>query len=305
MITAATKPGADFFLDGLSKIRAKEALTQRQISSGFRIETAADSPTEISDLVNVNSQLSANKALSQNLGRLNTELQSADQGISTVITALESAKTLGLQGATGTSTQDSRQAGAIQVQNLIAQVIGVANTSVEGRYIFGGDTDTVTPYQQSSTSPFGYSYQGGATSSRQVNDGSGHSLYAASTAQQLFDHQDSTGSPDSSSVLTGLQNLVTALQSNTGIDTAVAALETASSYLNGQLAQVGTAEQGVTAAQEQAATAKVDLQTTLSGIRDTDISQAAIDLNTERAAESAAIAAEGGGSQKTLFDYLG
>ncbi len=305
MITGATKPGSDYFLDGLNSIRNKEALTERQISSGYRIQTAADSPTEITDLVRLNGQLAANQTQTQNFGRLSTELQSADQGISTVISAVESAKTLGLQGGTATSTADSRQAIAAQVQGLISQVVGVANTSVEGRYIFAGDSDTVTPYQSDSSSAFGYSYQGAASSTRQVLDGTGHSLYAAATAQQLFDHRDTSGQPDASSVLTGLQNLVTALQSNTGIDTAVSSLETASTYLNGQLSQVGTSEQELTAAQNLAATQKTDLQTALSGIRDTDISQAAIDLNTEKVAESAAVAAEGGGSQKTLFDYLG
>lgn len=305
MISGASTPGTNWFLSGLENVKAREAVTQRQISSGYRIESAADSPSQISDLVGLTSHLSTNEVSQQNFTRLKSELDAVDQSLSSTISIVDSARSLGLQAANSFATPAVRQSIAAQVQGLLQQVVSISNTSVEGRYIFSGDTTNVIPFKTDATTPVGFSYQGSATATRQVVDLNGGTIYSGSVGSQIFDHRDSLGVPAVDNLLTGLQNLADAITNNTGIPDAVTALQTASAYLNQQQTGIGASLQRLTAAQSQAATQSTRLQTTISGIRDTDITQAAIDLNTEKVAESASLAAQGGVSRKSLFDYIG
>lgn len=306
MITGASTPGTDWFLNGLNNTRSAEAVTERQISSGFRIASAADSPGEITDLVGLDASLAQNKVAQQNYSRVKAEFDTADQVLSNGISIVESARALGLQGANTSADTSTRQGLASQVQGLINQVVSLGNTSVSGRYIFSGDTSNVVPFQADATAAPGYSYQGAASSTRQVLDTNGSPLPGTPTAQQIFDHRDATGQPASDNVLYALQNLVTALQSNpSGIPDAVTALQGASTYLNQQQSGIGVASQGLAAATQQASTLNTNIQTSISSIRDTDVTQAAINLSTEKVAESAALAAEGGLSHKSLFDFIG
>ena len=305
MISGASTPGTNWFLNGLENVKAREAVTQRQISSGYRIESAADSPSQISDLVGLTSNLSTNEVSQQNFTRLKSELDAVDQSFSSTISIVDSARSLGLQAANSFATPAVRQSIAAQVQGLLQQVVSISNTSVEGRYIFSGDTTNVIPFKTDTTTPVGFSYQGSATATRQVADLNGGIIYSGSVGSQIFDRRDSLGVPTADNLLTGLQNLADAITNNTGIPDAVTALQTASAYLNQQQTGVGASLQRLTAAQSQAGTQSTRLKTSISGIRDTDITQAAIDLNTEKVAESASLAAQGGVSRKSLFDYIG
>lgn len=306
MITGASTPGTNWFLNGLNNIKSQEAVTQRQISSGIRLATAADSPGDVSDLIDLNSSLSRNETSQQNYARAKAELDTADQVISSGISIVESARTFGLQGANTSATPEVRNSLAAQVMGLIQQVVSLGNTSVSGRYIFSGDTDNVIPLQADPAATTGYSYAGASSSTRQVLDGNGTPLFTLPTAQQLFDARDSSAQPVAGNVLNALQNLADALQNNpAGLPDAVTALQSASTYLNQQQSSNGASLQNLASALQQAQSANTSIRTSISSVRDTDITQAATDLNMEKVAESASLAAQGGMSHKSLFDFIG
>ena len=59
---------------------------------------------------------------------------------------MEQAESLGTQGATGTASATARQNLAGELGAVLQQLVATANTAVQGRYIFGGDSDQTTPY---------------------------------------------------------------------------------------------------------------------------------------------------------------
>jgi flagellin-like hook-associated protein FlgL len=145
------------------------------------------------------------------------------------------------------------------------------------------------------------------TSSLAVVNPSGQTVYQPLSAQQIFDPVDSTGAPTASNTFAALQSLVTALNANDipGITNAIASLTSASSYLNEQQAHYGTAEQRVTSEQNVAANQTTELQTQISGIRDTNETQAATELTQLSTDQSAAYSAQAAIPVKSLFNYLG
>src|SRR5579871_5605665 len=88
-------PGAAWFLDGMGRLQQEELQTQTQLSSGYQITTAADSPGDTPELIQLGSSLNALQAYQQNLTNVQTEARTADQTLQQSITLIQNAVTLG------------------------------------------------------------------------------------------------------------------------------------------------------------------------------------------------------------------
>jgi len=301
-------PGTGWFLNGLANLQQQESQTQRALSSGYQINDAADSPSQTPALVQLGSSLASVQAYQTNLTNVQAEASTADQAIQTGITLIQNAVSLAEQGADTTSTSATRQTIAGQLQSIQQQLVSISNTTVQGRYIFGGSQDQSAPYQYDASSPTGVDTLTSQTAGRVIVNTQGQSVYQGLTAQQIFGPVDSTGAPTANSTFAALQSLVTALQSNdlTGITNGLTSLQTASGYVSQQQTYYGTAEDRLTNEQNTAANQATALQTQIGNIRNTNMAQAATDLTQESTDQSAALGAESElANSKTLFSYLG
>lgn len=298
---------ATWFLDGVRSLQDRITRTQKQISSGFRIQDAADSPGETATVVGLGTAISSLRRYVTNLGRVAAETTAADAGLSGSITLVDRARALATQAASTTTTAIDRQSIAIEVANIQQQLVGIANTSVEGRFIFGGDQDQHAPYGYNASASRGVDKLTTQTSTRLIQDPSGLQVFSADTAADIFDAEDGTGAATSSNVFGALQALVTALQSN---DPAAAAasltqLRAAGDLLNQKQAGYGAAAKRIADETTSTGNLLTSLQTRLSEIRDTDIVQASTELALENTAQSAMFSAQAAVPRKSLFDYLG
>jgi|GEM_PF-501137 len=306
-VNSVTGIGSEWFLSGLATLQDREIATQEELSSGYRVRSAADAPSQVSELVELSSSLSTYQNWNTNLGSVQAEAQTADQAIGTATSLLQQAATLGSQGANSTATASSRQELAAQVQSIQQQLIQVANTKAGGRYIFAGDQDQTVPYQADSASVTGVDQLVSGTSTRTIVNPAGESVYVGLTAQQIFGPVDSSGNPSATNAFAALQSLATALSANdqAGITNAMSLLTTASDWVNQQQAYYGNAEQRIVAELTTAGNHLTTLQTEVGSIRDADVVQAATDLSQEKIADSAAYGAEAEISQtRNLFSYL-
>jgi flagellar hook-associated protein 3 FlgL len=300
--------GTAWFLNGLSNLQQQETQTQIELSSGYQINDAADSPSQTPELIQLGSTLAAVQDYQTNLSSVQTEATTADSALGSGITLIQNAVSLATQGASSTATAATNQTLAAQVQSIQQQLVAIANTAVDGRAIFGGDQDQSPPYGYDATSATGVDSLTTDTSSRVIVNTQGETVYQPLTAQQIFDPVDATGAPTANNTFAALQSLETALKTNnqSGAADAVTSLQTASTYVGQQQAYYGASEQRLTSEQTIAANQVTALQTQIGGIRDTNVAQAATDLTQESADQTAAVSAESEISQqKTLFDYLG
>lgn len=298
-VTSATI-GSNWFLNGLATLQRQEEKTQRDLSSGFRVHDASDSPGQTAQLVALGSRLSAFQNWQTNLASVKAEATAGDQAIGSGVSILEQARVLGVRGGNSTLSATDRQNLAAQVGSLQQQLVSLSNTNVQGRYIFGGDQDSSPPYTLNTLAPNGVSQLTAQTATRIVTDPDGAVVFQSSTAAGIFDQP-------SASAFQAIQDLQTALQTNNqlAIGAALQSLETASDWLNGKQAGYGTAENHLTESDTSASSEILSLQASISAIRDTDVAQAATDLTRESTQQQAAIAAQATISRKTLFDYLG
>ena len=296
-----------WFLAGVQNLQARITTTQKQISSGFRIQDASDSPSQAADVVGLGTAVSSLEHYLTNLGRVTAETTSADTALSTAITLINRARQLAVQAANSTTTASERQAIAVEVKNIQQQIVGLSNTSVEGRYIFGGDQDQSPPYQYDAASVRGVDKLTTQTASRVIQDTSGLTVFSAQTAAVIFDTQDTLGAPTAGNVFVALQSLVNSLNANdqAGTATALTQLQAGADWLNQQQAGYGAAASRLTDETNLSNNVLTSLRTRLSEIRDTDVVQAATELSLETTAQSAAFSAQASVPRKSLFDYLG
>jgi flagellar hook-associated protein 3 FlgL len=299
--------GTAWFLEGISTLQNQQAQVQRELSSGYRVQDASDAPAQTPELVLLGSNLAQVQAYQTNLTRVQSEASTADQSLGAAISLVQNAQTLAAEGANSTTSASTRQTLAGQIQGIQQQLVSIAGTTVEGRYIFGGDNDASAPYQYDASSATGVDRLTPQVATRAIASPAGQTVYQSLSAQQIFDPEDSTGAPTAANTFAALQSLVTALNANdtAGITTAVTSLNTSSTYLDQQQAYYGNAEQRLTGEQNTSANQATALQVQISGIRDTDVTQAATQLTQLSTDESAAYAAQAAIPVKSLFDYLG
>jgi flagellar hook-associated protein 3 FlgL len=295
------------YLANLNQTETELQQATAEISSGIAIEQPSDNPAAISEILQTETAIANNKQIQSNLTNVTTEVDTADSALQTAVSALQSAISIAAQGASSTATADTRTTLAQQVAGIQQTLVGIAQTTVNGSYIFSGDQDTQPPYQLDPTQPEGVLQLVTGSSTRTIQSVDGTSFAVALTAQQIFDAKNPDGTPASGNVFAAIQNLETALTNNdtAGITAAADSLQSASSYLNDQLAFYGEVENRVQEATDLAQKFQTQQQTELSNLQDTDVAATATELSQLQVQQEAAMSAEANIEQmKNLFSYL-
>ena len=295
------------YLANLNQTETELQQATAEISSGIAIEQPSDNPAAISEILQTETAIANNKQIQSNLTNVTTEVDTADSALQTAVSALQSAISIAAQGASSTATADTRTTLAQQVAGIQQTLVGIAQTTVNGSYIFSGDQDTQPPYQLDPTQPEGVLQLVTGSSTRTIQSVDGTSFAVALTAQQIFDAKNPDGTPASGNVFAAIQNLETALTNNdtAGITAAADSLQSASSYLNDQLAFYGEVENRVQEATDLAQKFQTQQQTELSNLQDTDVAATATELSQLQVQQEAAMSAESNIEQmKNLFSYL-
>ena len=232
----------------------------------------------------------------QNATTLQSNLQLADSALSSVVTALERASTLGINAATVTFSDSDRSAIAQELKGIQNQVLSLANTSSQGTFLFAGTASTAVPFVADDTSSSGVSYSGnGETNSVEISDG--YRIQTSVSGSDFF--LNSSGN-----VFQTLQDLIAAVQSNNGIATASNAVGQARSELSAQRVFYGNAMNQLKAN----STVLQSESTQLSGRENTlsaaDLAQAATQLVSLQTSVNAVMSAASKTMGNSLFDYL-
>ncbi|HTQ57542.1 MAG TPA: hypothetical protein VMI94_23895 [Bryobacteraceae bacterium] len=299
---------SEAFLANLNNLQLEMQQAQAQVSSGLRVVQPSDSPTEIAEIVQLQGDIAQNQQVQSNLNGVSSQLSTADSALATALQAVESATSLGTEGANATATADERNNLAQQVAGILQTLVNISNTSIDGHYLFSGDLDTQPAYAIDPTSPTGVKQLVSAPATQVAVGADGSTIPISRTAQEIFDVRDATGAPTTGNVFAAVNSLLTSLQANdqAGIAQAVLDLQSADQYLNGQLAFYGQAEDSVSAATTLAQKFQTQEQSSLSQLRDADIASVAVSLNQEQLQNQAALSAESTLlQQRDLFGYIG
>jgi flagellar hook-associated protein 3 FlgL len=267
-----------------------------QISSGQSVIVPSDDPGAAAELVQNAAQTSAADQFLRSIGSVQGEVANADSTLSSVTTALERAISLGVEGASGTLNDSDRAAIATEIQGIQTQLVSLANLSYQGSYVFAGTATQTAPYVVDPTSPSGVTYVGNSNTNS-ITLGNHFTLATNLPGSQLF-------SAAGSNMFQSIQDLLTGLQTGTGIAAAVGEVTSASNYIDAQRVFYGNAANQLTAQQNYLnsdTTALAQQQNTLGGA---DLSAAITNLTSAETARQATLEAVAGANQPNLFTYL-
>ena len=296
------KPSDEQFLATVRSIGERLDRAQRQITTGRRVNSAADAPDQISTLLTTRSELARVQQVDSNLGRVKTEVDAGEGVLAATAKLLERAATLAAQGVSDTAAPETRSQLAGEVNAILQQAVALSATTVEERYIFSGTNDTVQPYDIDPLPPNVVSTYGGSNSTKRALDPLGGTFEIGRTAQEIFDHPVAE-----KNVFTSLRALRDSLVANdtAAIKEAFAQTKSAGLHVNTIHAAYGTAQNRVTQALDSGKTAITRLKTQISRIEDSDLTAAILELNQATRDQQAAFQVRAKLPRGSLFDYLG
>jgi len=299
-------PASSQFLNAMRRIAANTERATRQISSGIRISQPSDSPDEVSEVLRLQAALARVDQVKKNLGRVKTEVDTAESSLSSSSQILSQVLSLGTQGANGMLDATARSILAEQVASLQKQLVDISRTRVDGRYIFTGDQDETPPYQYNAAQPNGTDRLSTAKATRVATDANGAQFAYRTTATEIFDHRDSAGGFASDNIFVAVNQLRSALEADnmTAIESALSLVKGSQSHLERRIAFYGNVQNRANSAISDAEKLNNQLTARLSVIRDADIPTAAIQLTLARTQQEAALGAQANRPRTSLFDYL-
>ena len=270
----------------------------QQVSTGLRVNSDSDDPAASAALVQLQAQAANIDQYTTNADSVVSQAQTADSVVTSVVSLLNQAVTLGTQGANSTSSTTARSAISQEVQGLLSSVVGLANTTYQGISLFGGTVSGQAAFVADSTSSTGYTYQGNSSVNR-VSVGDSLTVQVNIPGSTLFTNSNGN-------VLSALSGLATALTSGTSaqIGTATAAVTTALNYVTEQHTIYGNTINQLNSQETYLSQEQVTLtsrETSLVGI---DAATAAENLSQTETANSSVLAAAAKVIQNSLLNYL-
>jgi len=266
-----------------------------QLSSGRRVNTPSDDPAAAAQLIQNLAQTAQADSFQSTASTINGQLQTADSTLNSVVTALQRALSLGIEGANGTLSDSNRAAITAELQGIQNQLVSLANTSYQGQYIFSGTLQT-QPYVVDSTAASGVRYDGN-NGVNSVTIGTGYPLQVNLPGSQLF-------SSPSGDVFLAMHDLISAMTTNTNIQSAVAGVSNAYNFVTAQRVFYGNGMNQITAQNTFLASQTTQLASQQNTLVGADVASVATDLSTSETARTAALTAIGQRPRTSLFDYL-
>lgn len=283
-------------LAALSNAEQEQNTAMLEMASGRRVNQPSDDPTAAAMLTENQAQSSAADQYLRSIDSVQAQMQTTDSTLNSVVLALQQAISLGVQGANGTLSDANRASLVNELNGIQGQLVSLANLSFQGQYVFAGTAMQSAPYALDATQPSGVRYDGNSGVNT-VQVGEGLNVQVNLPGSQIF-------SAAGGDMFQSVHDLITALQNNTGADTAVTNLRSAFDRVTAQRVFYGNAMNQLTSQQTYLKNQKLQLSSQQDTLGGADMAEAATRLLNAQNARTAALEATGRIWQSTLFDYL-
>lgn len=284
-------------LAALEQLQQQTSDTTLELATGSTINKPSDNPGGAAQVIRLN-ELSSQAASFQNsIGSINGQFSTADSTLSSVVSSLQSALSLGVEAAGGTLSTAQLSDIATELTSLQSQLLSLANTSYQGQYIFAG-TSTVQPFVLDPTQLSGVGYKGN-TGTNSVTIGAGYQVQVNLPGSQVFGLGNATGD-----VFQAISDLITSVQKNSGIGGAVNEIDAALSFVTTQRTFYDDGLNQTQTQQTYLNSQNLSLSQQLNTVTAANFAELASQLESEQTGQTATLEAIANTPQKSLFDYL-
>jgi flagellar hook-associated protein 3 FlgL len=257
-------------------------------TSGKRINSLSDDPVGLTQSLGIQSDLAGIEQMGRNISHGNSWLSASESALTSVENILSDTKALCVQMASGTTGADQRASAAETVQNMLDEIVSLANTDVAGNYIFAGSKTDTIPFDQ-------FGNYSGDNNAFAIKISKNSTIEIGSAGDTLF-----------GTVFSTMADLKTALQGNdvSGIQGAIDALDTHFDDISGKIASVGSKMNRMEIKDKIYQDLDFTNTERLSKIEDADIAEAIMNVKAAELTYQAALASSSKVMTLTLMDYL-
>ena len=262
------------------------------VSTTKRINRLSDDPVGLNQVLSIKSSLSNIGQLERNINMGKSWLIAGESALTSVQDLLTDTRALCVQMASANVGDDERRSAAEAVQNTLDELVTLANTQVNGRYVFAGSDTDNTPFDSSGN----YS---GDNNPFALKIGKDATIEVGSDGEDVF---KSTGND----LFQTMTDLVTALQGNdvSGIQDALTNLEDNSDHIGSKIADLGSKMRRME--MKENILSEIELSNTerMSTLEDADIAEAILVLKAKETAYQAALSASSSVLKLSLVNYM-
>ncbi len=133
------------FLNDMRRNLSNLSTIQNQMSSGKQVGKASDDPAKASKIMQINSDISANKQYNTNITDASNWLDVTDTSLGQIGDSIFRIQELLQSTGNPGYTSDERRAVKDEINQKIGELSQKLNQSFDGKYIFGGTSGTTKP----------------------------------------------------------------------------------------------------------------------------------------------------------------
>ena len=142
----ANKTIYDAIKFNLANITEEMQRANEVVATGKRINSLSDDPVCLTQCLNIRSSLANLEQLEKNIAMGRTWLDGGETALRSIEDLISDAKVLCLQMANGSMNAADRTDAAEVVDGYLRQLLSLANTEVNGQYIFAGTKTDTRPF---------------------------------------------------------------------------------------------------------------------------------------------------------------
>ena len=260
----------------------------RVVATGKRINELSDDPVGMSQGLTIKTVLANIEQLERNISFGNSWLAASESAMSQAQGIVSDLKALSVQMATATTNSAQRTSAAQTVDNMLKEIISLANTEVSGRYIFGGTKTDTAAFSQDGT------YNGN-------ND-----AFTIKSDKNTTMAVGIDGSTVFKTLFTTLSTFKTELENNniSGIQNVMGELDAHFDTISNKISDVGSKMMRVEVKGKILEDMNLSNTERLSKIEDADIAEAIMHLKSVEFAYQATLASSAKIMTLSLVDYM-
>jgi len=270
------------------------------VATQKRILRLSDDPVGLTQALNMKSGLANIEQLNRNITVGESWLTASESAQTAVQNLVIDVKALCVQMVSATTGSKERNSAAQTVQNLLEEIASLANTEVNGRYIFAGSNTDSPAYTLNSDNSVTYN---GDTNAFAIQLGRNATIEVGATGTSVFQPSGAGAGDDIFGIMA---DLVTALQGNdiAGIQTVMTNLDSFFDHNTARISDVGSKMIRLETKENVLAELKIANTERLSTVEDADIIEAIMNLKAQEVAYEAALNAASKVLNLSLMNYM-
>ncbi|KAB7885375.1 flagellar hook-associated protein FlgL [Poseidonibacter ostreae] len=155
----------------LSNLNAEQTRISYQMATGKKIDNGSEDASTYSREIFVDDRIRTYEGLKTQIERTTAQNNVSDSTVGEMKKLFELAKTELIKASTDTTSDEGRKSIALNIAGIKENLLDLANTQVEGEYLFSGSDSSIKPFTEDSSGKI--SYQGDNISRKiAVDDGS-------------------------------------------------------------------------------------------------------------------------------------